>query len=355
MLTQEDKDCILREFPNVKLSYETIAHKKVYNCDFILAIPEGAKCFIWFTIFNDKFVCLLFELENNKKKQIKDIRIINTCFSKSLCYGTIFYGTLFNHMKHSFFSIEDMFLYKNKDFTRENWSNKWNTITNILKNDIKQVSYNKHFIVFGLPVMTHSNDDMESKLKTDVKYNIHSLQYYQLQRINTYTVLTLNHFMTKIPTTNISSPKEMKDIKEMKEVKDFEKTPRYIILEVIPDIQNDIYYLYCLHGISCGIACIPDYKTSIMMNKLFRNIKENDDLDKLEESDDETEFENSNLDKFVYLDKIYNMKCQYNKRFKKWTPIEIADTNCKLSTSEDANNFVKRLFGNMDKPKYLKR
>ena len=49
MLTQEDKQQILSEFPHVKLSYETIAHKKVYNCDLILAIPYGIKCFAWFT------------------------------------------------------------------------------------------------------------------------------------------------------------------------------------------------------------------------------------------------------------------------------------------------------------------
>ena len=37
------------------------------------------------------------------------------------------------------------------------------------------------------------------------------------------------------------------------------------------------------------------------MNSLFRNIKENGNLDLLEESDDEEEFENIALDKFVYL------------------------------------------------------
>lgn len=372
MLTQEDKDYILREFPNIKLSYETIAHKKVYNCELILAIPEGTKCFVWFTLFNDKYVCLLFELENNKKKEIKHIRIINTSFSKSLCYGTILYGTLFNHMNHSFFSIEDVFLYKNKDLSRDNWANKWNTITNILKHDITQASYNKHFVVFGLPVMAESNDIMERILKTDITYNIHSLQYYQSQRKNSYLVLPLHRFnanthIATINTLTVSTPKEMKHVKETKEMKEtnvmkginetkeIERTLRYIVLEVRPDIQNDIYHLSCLHGISCGIACIPDYKTSKMMNALFRNIKENEDLDKLEESDDETEFENANLDKFVHLDKFYYMKCQYNKRFKKWTPIEIADTKSKLSTSEDTDIFIKKLFGNMDKQKYLKR
>ena len=35
------------------------------------------------------------------------------------------------------------------------------------------------------------------------------------------------------------------------------------------------------------------------MNNIFRNIKENTNLDALEESDDEEEFENISLDKYV--------------------------------------------------------
>ena len=59
------------------------------------------------------------------------------------------------------------------------------------------------------------------------------------------------------------------------------------------------------------------------MNKLFRNIKENINLDALEESDDEEEFQNEKLDRFVYLDKSYKMICGYNYKFKKWFPISV--------------------------------
>jgi hypothetical protein len=71
------------------------------------------------------------------------------------------------------------------------------------------------------------------------------------------------------------------------------------------------------------IAYIPDYKTSVMMNKLFRKIKENDNLDTLEESDDEEEFENEKEDKFVYLDKNLEIKCYFHQKFKKWTPLRL--------------------------------
>ena len=91
--------------------------------------------------------------------------------------------------------------------------------------------------------------------------------------------------------------------------------------------KDDIYYLYSLNGDKkeeqFGIAHIPDYNTSSMMNKLFRIIKENDNLDALEESDDEEEFENEKVDKFVKLDTSHKMVCQYNYKFKKWTPIRL--------------------------------
>ena len=66
---------------------------------------------------------------------------------------------------------------------------------------------------------------------------------------------------------------------------------------------------------------------SVMLNKLFRNIKENANLDALEESDDEDEFENICDDKFVDLEKTYNMECVYNKRTHKWIPKKVVNTS----------------------------
>jgi hypothetical protein len=103
---------------------------------------------------------------------------------------------------------------------------------------------------------------------------------------------------------------------------------KYKIFIVSADIQNDIYNLVDPNDLSNYdisnklVASIPDYKTSVFMNALFRNIKENRSLDALEESDDEDEFENTNIDKFVDLTKKIKMKCVFNYKFKKWTPIE---------------------------------
>ena len=42
-----------------------------------------------------------------------------------------------------------------------------------------------------------------------------------------------------------------------------------------------------------------------------------------EESEDEEDFENINLDKYVDLDKSFIMECVYNNKFKMWIPEKV--------------------------------
>jgi hypothetical protein len=95
------------------------------------------------------------------------------------------------------------------------------------------------------------------------------------------------------------------------------------VMKVKADINADIYHLYALDDTLIGTATIPSYKCSVMMNALFRHIKENANLDLLEESDDEEEFENNQNDKFVDLDKTILMECVYQKKFQRWQPMKV--------------------------------
>ena len=340
MFTQSDKSDILREFPNIKLSYENIVYKKVYNSDYIVAIPHGKKCFVWFTTFNDKMVCLVMELANNT--QIMDIKIANACFSDELSYGTIFYGTQFYNSGNKFFCIEDIFSYKGTNIDRINWGEKLMKLKDILKKDLKQVSYNKNFLVFGLPIMCKTNEELENSIR-DVSYDIESVQYKLFSRTNAYIYMEYATYKSQISQTaqvlQYSRPKN--DIQPMKQANHQQRQPipspvkRDIVFTITPDIQNDIYYIHTSNKEQHGIAHIPDYKTSVMMNKLLRIIKENDNLDALEESDDEEEFENEKIDKFVCLNKSCKMVCQFNHKFKKWTPIRLANENSNVITSDE--------------------
>ena len=61
------------------------------------------------------------------------------------------------------------------------------------------------------------------------------------------------------------------------------------------------------------------------MNRLFRRIIENDNIDNIEESEDEEDFENISDDKFVYLDKEFNIDCVYCEKYRSWKPIKVSD------------------------------
>jgi len=332
MLSHREKEIILSDFPNVKLFYENITHNKVYNSDIILAIPEGRKSFAWFTTYNDKNVCLIMELAENK--QISNIKIVNACFSSELAYGTIFYGTTFYHSHNKFFVIENIFYYKGNDVSQYNWGNKFILFKTILSKDIKQISLNNSFMVFGLPLLSNNIDDFTNKVK-ELKYRISTIQFILFKRNNNFLFMSYSKFIEHKPLNYQAKRNEnIERSIDKKYVKNDSK--REIIFKIKPDIQNDIYYLYGLNNDNkeeyYDIALIPDFTTSVMMNKLFRKIKENYNLDALEESDDDEEFENEKDDRFVYLDKTYNMVCLYNYKFKKWYPIKIANFETEITT-----------------------
>ena len=136
MISTEDKSDILKGFPNIELFYETIIHKKVYNTDVIMAIPEGKKYFAWFTTFKNQNVCCILEISENKR--IYNLEIVKTCFNDKLSYGTILYGTIFIYGKIKFFNTEDIYYYKGKIIENSPWLNKFGLMNDFLNNNLKQ-------------------------------------------------------------------------------------------------------------------------------------------------------------------------------------------------------------------------
>jgi hypothetical protein len=232
-------------------------------------------------------------------------------------------------------------------------------IKKMLKYDLKQVSYNNSFVIFGLPIICRTNDELENKLQ-NVKYKINSIQYRLYNRTNNYLFITYDNYINQkedvvvnkyvkpqVPTQRQIQENPVERICGKQQVKSKASGKPFgaVVFLIKPDIQNDIYYLYCLDQNldeeQHSIANVPDYNTSVMMNKLFRIVKENTNLDALEESDDEDEFENEKITKFVHLDKSYKMICQFNHKFKKWTPIKLANEDNKIITSYDLKQIYK--------------
>ena len=318
-LSNQEISNILKEFPKIELSYETIVHKKVYDADIILTVPEGKKCFAWFTTYNQNNVCFLLETVYNK--QIINVSICFTSFKDELAYGTILYGTTFKYDNNICFSTEDIFYFKGQSLEKATFVHKLTILQSLFTNYISQVAISNKFVIFGMPIFAKKNEF--NKLLNEIEtlpYKIASLQFRYFNNFNNFnnSILVMKYFKPGSQYQSICSNKIK--IKQS-------------IFKITPDIQNDIYFL---HTYNNGIyeyydtAYIPDYKTSVLMNNLFRNIKENRNLALLEESDDEDEFENNKMDKFVQLDKSFKMTCIFNNKFKKWVPISIAPKNDKV-------------------------
>ena len=93
---------------------------------------------------------------------------------------------------------------------------------------------------------------------------------------------------------NHDSPPRIPNVKPSDWAKPQYKYPTVFLVGA--DIQYDIYHLYAWNMNSLNaedryiyynVAYIPDYKTSVFLNSIFRNIKANRNLDYIEESDDE--------------------------------------------------------------------
>lgn len=317
---------ILEDFPtNINISYETVVHKKISDAQIILAIPDGVRHCIWFTTYKNNNVCWLLEL--NLSNKVVNIQKCLTSYHDTLCYGTVLYGTLFNYNSSvKCFSIEDMYYYKGHNIQPSKYGERLQKIHNLFKScELNQTIFTNKMVMFGLPYIDTSFENAV-KVASSLPYKTQFLQFQYLEESNgniynlsLQTILETKTIVKGKPSNKVVQTQVLKNNASVKK--------KTTVFKVVPDIQNDIYHLYSSDGVFVDIAYIQTYEKSVMMNKLFRNIKENARLDALEESDDEEEFENNNPDKFVFLDRSYLMECEFNYKFKKWMPIKIVNVN----------------------------
>ncbi|MEI7615721.1 MAG: hypothetical protein WCJ54_03320 [Actinomycetota bacterium] len=312
MLTEDDIKSILRKFPKFELCYEIITHKKVYNSNVILAIPEGKKCFAWFSSYNANNVCFILEI--NENNNITNVSIVVTSFTNSLALGTIFYGTMFKYNNINCFCIEDLYYYKGKSYLNTLYSNKLKMLKEILQNEMSQNVLIPKFTIFGLPLMSTDFNLLLKEIQS-LPYKINQIKFRFIDQYNFRKIVYIKYYK---PNSQFNRTTTIKN------------NITTAVFKITADIEPDIYNLFIIkNGIEdyYDTAFVPDYKTSVMMNGLFRNIKENLNLDAIEESDNEEEFEDNRDDKYVYLDRSFKIKCEYNFKFKRWCPVSLAGTS----------------------------
>jgi hypothetical protein len=99
------------------------------------------------------------------------------------------------------------------------------------------------------------------------------------------------------------------------------------VFQVMADLQYDVYHLFAYgtnkQPVYYNVAYVPSYRSSVFLNGLFRKIRENINLDYIEESDDEEDFENISEDKYVDMKKVLWMECVFHTKFRKWIPSHV--------------------------------
>ena len=271
---------LFNTFPKLELHPEkSITQSVSFNKHGIfMAIPKGDKYFLWFVTYKGEPCCFIINKRTKKYEQI-------ICsFDKTLALGTILYGTKLTYKTKPFFTFEDIYYFKGKKLN-SNFKEKQTYINKVfqtIKNDPK-------FIVFGFPVYNNSYKELIGNIK-NIYYPIYSIQF----RDNAINKPYLTKLYEKV--ANI----------------------KHGVFCVKPDNTVDIYKLYCKNNEFYGIAHIPNIKISIFMNQLFREIKENRNIDFIEESDNEDEFEKN--DKSYIIKNEINIECVFSEKFKAWIP-----------------------------------
>ena len=323
-LSSTDKHHILQRFPKQELSYETIPHTKVspdYNI--CLGIPIGTKGYAWLTFMDVDDVCLLMEL--NKERNISKITRHPLPSGSIFANGTLFYGTIVGPAE---FVIEDIYLYQSVATKSLLFAEKLGFLEKFMKTYVGQTRF--HLPSMWTVIKNQSYDCLYDPPKTMPSF--HHIQYRCLTKVAPY----MNVFPTKKGFAAPAPAAICADFLFPWKFANYSK-PQYkqnTVFKIRADIQFDIYRLFAYGAnhshVYYNVAYIPNYKTSVFMNGIFRTIKENANLDAIEESDDEEDFENIDPEKYVDLQKSVLMECRFHPKFKKWVPIKVVDARQKV-------------------------
>jgi hypothetical protein len=341
----------------MKFSYEINGYKKVSG-DYFYIIPRGRKHVVWFTMYKTKPTAIFYELDPRDHTKIKFISIREPhprCFrvNPELCAagenGTVCYGTLFLHKSHQFFSIENIHVYKGRNVDTMSVRDKSALIAEMFSDGLGEDGGSGcggggdesgdpiTRVWFGVPVKRTTYVDALRAASSDVTYPVYAIQgRFEKQTDNKYFQNSQNHITPATPT--IPTPTIPITTASVVSVQSVQQPPirqqrqGQRVFIACAESQADLYLLRCPESgqTEPEYAHIGDYKTSVFMNSIFRNVRENVRLDAAEESEDESEFQHTgetNSDDSVkgfVIKKEVRVLCAFNYRFKRWIPLKRA-------------------------------
>lgn len=320
---------LLEKFPknNIKFPQNNNSNNLLFNnyAKYFVLKPKGKRCYLWFTYYKKELLCILI-IQNSKniEDDNNEFYKININYDNTLCYNNVLLQVIYfkkyinitsnnkkldneSNNKIHYFVIDNVLNYNyynsyiEHNEYNQNFSYKISLFSKILP-CLNNLENNN--IIIKIPIILVDNNEI-FKLIYNIDYEIYSISIYSDYKY-------LGNF---IFNNNLGNNNKL-----------------LATFKITPTINQDLYNLFIYNGSESNemfydLALIDSYKTSVFMNKLFRYIKENKNLDYLEESDDEEEFENIDENKFTNINKSLLIECEYNYKFKKWMPRKISKDN----------------------------
>ena len=300
-----DYSTVLSRFPKVELSYDKTLVKKVYADAFAL-LPKGETALLWITYIGTQRIALILKL--NKYYNIVSVtpKLLTFHDDLSLGDGTLFQGVIFNYEGILNFACTDIVFHSGRYVYNKSIIDKMEIICRILSSEIDSRVITRDGICVGIPITTSTFVDAID-IAQSCPYKVSNIRYLSMKSSRAFGI---KPYISKTNTTSI--------------------------LIVKPNIEPDLYYLLTSDGKKHKYpAAVQDYETSVMLNNTFRKIKENNNLDFLEESDDDEEFEDVSIDKYVDLSKSVAYVCEFLPKFGKWQPLEVSKRSQRITSSRE--------------------
>ena len=305
---------ILHRFPNIKLYNNNFAIPNLIdNANYYVLKPKGKNSYLWFTYYKKDLLCLLIFINNysNIYDETNEFYYYNINYNNNLCYNNVLLGGIYfykniNKIMRHYFILDNVLNYNCFNLNKLS-ANEYNNFTcklNLYKLLMPLLINTNYHIYLGIIVDNYCNI---FKYIYKLDYKLYSIACYSNAKF-------MGNFIININSTNYDTIDRSVSVN----------------FKVYACVAQDIYKLYTLENnneVFYDYALINSYKTSVFMNRLFRNIRENSNLDLLEESDCEEEFENTDTTKYVNLVKSHIIECNYNKKLKRWIPINLANNN----------------------------
>ena len=251
--------------------------KNLNNPHIICVKTSGTPYFLYCTQIHDVNYCFLIDKKIKVGYDYPKIFVVPYKFDSSLFSGTLFETELVRDKSNNWFLLlADIYYNSSKNCKQKVIMERITMIHDILTTNYKSDSFCDICPIQVKKYFDYKDKDhLFSTFIPSLNYNIRGLYFVPIR--TSYSNIL---YLFKEGELNVKSIVHKKDT---------------LIFLVKKTLKRDVYdlYLQSTNNISKkGIACIPNLSTSILMRELFT---ENDDI---------------------------SIECKYNKKFKKWQPIQ---------------------------------